>query len=271
MTFACERCASCDARRQHALDGLRGLLALLVLAWHATSPFGWLLFAHIAKLAVAGFFLISGFVLTRSWDGRLGLFLARRFLRLWPVYGLCLAVGYAIAGVRPVWSQFFWYPIITADALPKIDPPIWSLGIEARAMPLMPLIVWAGSGPISRTAVSIFAVLCLVHFFVDLAFGQYLIAIGLMIFGSFLSRWDFRNAFLESAAPQFFGRISYSLYLTHWLVFAIAQRHFGLRGLVLSLPLAFVVGWLVWRFVETPSLLASRRLRMLAPVLPDAA
>ena len=85
--------------------------------------------------------------------------MARRFVRLWPVYALCLACGHLIAGIQPAWLQFLWYPLTTADTLPKIDPPIWSLGIEAYAMPLMPLIVWAGGRhllPLSYTNVRAF-------------------------------------------------------------------------------------------------------------------
>ena len=77
------------AARVAAVDGLRGLLAVVVLAWHVAAPFGlaWLLPA--ANLAVATFFVLSGYVLTRGWDGRYGVFLIRRFLRLWPVYAAC--------------------------------------------------------------------------------------------------------------------------------------------------------------------------------------
>src|SRR5476651_918992 len=113
--------------RVAAIDGLRGLLALVVLAWHALAPLGamWLLIS--ANLAVGMFFVLSGYVLTRGWDGRFGIFLMRRFVRLWPVYALCLGAGYLIAGVHPVWSEFLWYPLIDAYAKPLIDPPAWSL------------------------------------------------------------------------------------------------------------------------------------------------
>jgi peptidoglycan/LPS O-acetylase OafA/YrhL len=98
--------------RVTAIDGLRGLLAVVVLAWHVCAPFGinWMLVP--ANLAVGLFFVLSSYVLTRSWEGRFGVFLARRVVRLWPVYALCLAQGYIIAGVQPVWSEF---PLVSAD------------------------------------------------------------------------------------------------------------------------------------------------------------
>ena len=148
-----------NASRVAAIDGLRGLLALVVLAWHVSGPLGvaWLLIP--ADIAVAVFFVLSGYVLTRGWDARFGVFLARRFVRLWPVYALCLGVGYLIAGIHPVWSEFLWYPIIGANAKPSIDPPIWSLFLEAWTMPFMPFIVWAGSGAITRAALCIAALI----------------------------------------------------------------------------------------------------------------
>ena len=106
-----ETAVTARRERLQALDGLRGVLAMVVLAWHATSPLNLLWLAYPAKLAVSGFFLMSGFVLTRSWDGRIGRFMARRFVRLWPVYALSLAVGYLIAGISPAWLQFLWYPL----------------------------------------------------------------------------------------------------------------------------------------------------------------
>src|SRR5271157_1497345 len=90
------------ADRVASVDGLRGFLAAVVLIHHVVYPFdqGWTL--QVANLAVFAFFAISAYVLTRGWDGRFGVFLGRRFIRLWPAYGLCLAAGYFIAGATPV-------------------------------------------------------------------------------------------------------------------------------------------------------------------------
>ena len=79
------------------MDGLRGLLAMVVLRWHLTERMGLLWLGVASQAAVCSFFVLSGYVLPRSWDGKFGLFLASRFLRLWPVYALSLAAGYAIA------------------------------------------------------------------------------------------------------------------------------------------------------------------------------
>ena|SRR5271163_3324052 len=95
------------------------------------------------------------------------------------------------------------------------------------------------------------------------AFGQYLIALSMFVLGSFLSRWNFRNRYLESPLPQWLGGISYSLNLTHWLVFALAIRVVGPWGAVGAIPTALLIGLLTWRLVEMPSIRASRRVGML--------
>jgi peptidoglycan/LPS O-acetylase OafA/YrhL len=240
--------------RVAALDGLRGLLAVVVLAWHVCAPFGvgWML--PLANVAVGLFFLMSGYVLTRGWDGRFGLFLARRFLRLWPVYALCLGAGYWIAGVQPVWSEFLWYPYIGPNGSPAIDPPVWSLCLEAYAMPLMPLIVWAGAASGLRAAFCMAAAAA-----VGLAIPQVSV-LALFIAGAFLARVEWRNRVLESALPQWLGKVSYSLYLSHFLVLELAMRAFGPWGGVAAVPAAFAVGWLVWLAVERPSIGLSRAL-----------
>ncbi|MDB5605980.1 MAG: acyltransferase 3 [Bradyrhizobium sp.] len=239
--------------RVAAIDGLRGLLAVLVLAWHVCTPFGVTWMLTIANLAVAMFFVLSGYVLTRGWDGRLGVFLIRRFLRLWPVYALCLGAGYMIAGVHPVWTEFLWYPIIGANDRPAIDPPVWSLFLEAYAMPFMPLIVWAGASTLSRAALCMIAAML-----AGLVISQASI-LGLFVAGAFLARFDFGNRVLESTIPQWLGRISYSLYLTHFLVLELWTRAFGPWGSIVALPAVFAVAWLVWWGVERPSIWASRR------------
>ncbi len=131
-------------RRVPALDGLRGVLACVVLAYHA-APTDVTLFT-LSKLAVFAFFAISGWALTLSWDGRYPTFLLRRFVRLWPVYALCLGMGYFLSGHPVVWTQFVWYPLIDPNDPIPIDPPAWSLCIEALLMPAMPLFVLAAGG-----------------------------------------------------------------------------------------------------------------------------
>ena len=239
--------------RVTAIDGLRGLLAVVVLAWHVCAPFGIDLMLVLAKIAVALFFVLSSYVLTRSWEGRFGEFLARRALRLWPVYALCLAAGYIIAGVPPVWSEFLWYPMIGPNDQPAIDPPAWSLCLEVWAMPFMPLIIWSSSN-ITR------GIICAaVAMLVGLIVPQ-IAVLCLFVAGALVSHISFRNRLLEAAIPQWLGRVSYSLYLSHALVMKVFVRAFGAWGGVVAIPAALGIGWLIWWSVERPSIKVSRRI-----------
>jgi peptidoglycan/LPS O-acetylase OafA/YrhL len=240
-----------------AIDGLRGVLAVVVLAWHVCAPFGihWMLIP--ANIAVGLFFVLSSYVLTRSWEGRFVAFLARRLVRLWPVYALCLAAGYIIAGVRPVWSEFLWYPLIGPNDQPAIDPPVWSLFLEVWAMPFMPLIVWSSSDKIRGIMCGAAAIL------VGLVVPQVSV-LCLFVIGASFSHVSFRNRLFEAAIPQWLGRISYSLYLSHFLVLKLCVRAFGPWGGVLAIPAAFCIGWLIWRGVERPSIKLSRRIGQFA-------
>jgi peptidoglycan/LPS O-acetylase OafA/YrhL len=243
--------------RVTAIDGLRGLLAVVVLAWHVCAPFGinWMLMP--ANIAVGLFFVLSSYVLTRSWEGRFGVFLARRLLRLWPVYALCLAAGYIIASVPPVWSEFLWYPLIGPNDEPAINPPVWSLFLEVWAMPLMPLIVWSSSNIIRGIMCAAGAML------VGLIVPQISI-LCLFVAGALFSHISFRNRLLEAAIPQWLGRISYSLYLSHALVLKVFVGAFGAWGGVLAIPAALSIGWLIWWSVERPSIKVSRKIGRIA-------
>jgi peptidoglycan/LPS O-acetylase OafA/YrhL len=254
MTLRVEQEQVATPSRIAAIDGLRGLLAVVVLAWHVCSPFGFAWMLVCANVAVGLFFVLSGYVLTRGWNHRFGVFLVRRFVRLWPVYGLCLGAGYLIAGVHPVWTEFFWYPLIGPDDKPAIDPPIWSLFLEAWAMPFMPLVAWAGSSSLIRAALCIVALAL-----ASLAVPQ-IGFLGLFVAGAYLARNDLRNRILESAIPQWLGQVSYSLYLSHALTLGLAVRMFGPVGGVAAVPAAFAVAWLIWWGVERPSIWASRSL-----------
>jgi peptidoglycan/LPS O-acetylase OafA/YrhL len=140
-----------NGRRFEALDGCRGLAALIVLAYHAFA------YAHPGQplsggyLAVDLFFVLSGFVLAHAYGPRLqaGLnparFMALRLARLWPAYGIGIAAAVTIAllTTRP---EGLWIATLAAIAflpLPQdlgeglslfpLDLPAWSLFFELMA------------------------------------------------------------------------------------------------------------------------------------------
>jgi peptidoglycan/LPS O-acetylase OafA/YrhL len=231
---------------------MRGVLALIVMGVHVcafAAPGPILL---LSQIPVGLFFLLSGIVLTRSWDGRLLPFLAKRAIRLWPVYAITLAAGLLIARQPPVWLEFVWIPWPRYDGA-TVNGPIWSLIIEAWAAPFMPLIAWSGRGSMLRMLGCVLVTFAAGRVFPPALFGI------LFILGAALSGVTFRARLLEGPVPLWLGRVSYSLYLSHWLVLKACSQAFGTPGLVLAVPLALLIAEVLCRWVEIPSIALSRR------------
>jgi peptidoglycan/LPS O-acetylase OafA/YrhL len=247
--------------RLHALDGLRGILATVVVADHVAVELGSVALGAAASVSVAVFFILSGLVLTRAWDGYFGRFLARRFLRLWPVFGCCFIAGSLMAGLSPLTPELFWVPWPVYDADLRC-PPTWSLFIEAWAALAMPFFVWSARGGWLRSVGAMGACVALAAFWWpnSLALRAFLCYLVCFVIGAALSPKTLRNPLLESPLPQFLGRISYSLYLTHWLVLRNATAAWGTAGTILAVPAVFAVAWLTWIVVERPSIALSRRI-----------
>jgi len=234
--------------RNHTLDGIRGCLAVVVMLNHAAHLRGWHSLTWPANASVAVFFMLSACVLTRSWDGRYFTFLARRALRLWPTYALCLFAGALFFRQAVPLPYYAWFPPVTPDRAPMADVPTWSLTIEAWAMPFMPLFVWVAR----RRFVWFAAALVTTLMVADLVYPP--TAFGIFFFaGAWFWRFQLRWAPLEARLPQWLGRISYPLYLCHWPII------WGL-GLPLyaSIPLAFAAAHFLAGTVEAWSIAASR-------------
>ena len=243
--------------RNRALDGLRGCLAVLVLIGHVIGEHDPQAHFYPAQVAVWLFFAISGLVLTRSWDGRYVAFLTRRFVRLWPLFALCIGAGYVLADAAPSLPLFLWIP--ASNVPPAIDPPAWSLTIEAWAMLAMPLFAWIGRGSLIRLELAIAAYVA--AGFCD---GRALFAAFFMI-GAWLSRYEVRCWVLEHPVAQWLGRISYPLYLSHWLVL-----HYCPGPMALRVGLAFALAQALTMTIERWSIAASRAVAARRAVLRNA-
>ena len=114
-----------------ALDGLRGIAAIVVLMFHFEQSHGTRSLFASGYLAVDFFFLLSGFVLVRPIEGPGGAgqggglsLMVARFLRFWPLMALGATIG---AGV-----QFLDYPaeqIVPLLALAWLSIPLaWQAG-----------------------------------------------------------------------------------------------------------------------------------------------
>jgi peptidoglycan/LPS O-acetylase OafA/YrhL len=146
-----------------ALTGLRGVAALLVLLfhfyWSLTPPvWGFQRLMNNGYLAVDIFFVLSGFLMVRSYAGLFSdgagvrpttVFLVRRIARVYPVYLLATAVfialtalGYADkAPVDPLHVTLNLTMMQSWFSRVSYDPPGWSISTEFLAYLLFPLLL----------------------------------------------------------------------------------------------------------------------------------
>jgi peptidoglycan/LPS O-acetylase OafA/YrhL len=245
-------------KRMPALDGLRGLLALFVCVDLFACCQGNGSLMPYANYCVYAFFTMSALVLVRGWNGSFPLFLIRRVARLWPVYALCLAVGYLAPGKPLHMEDFMWGRLLDITTYPTLfalpDPPAWSMVIEARAMLFMPFLVWVGRGHAWRVLAAILAwlVVLLVTKEPSFVFGIF------FIIGAALARFHFSFKPLEWQPAQWLGKISYSLYLSHCVVLAYLQRWLGPDFILPAIVLIPAVAWVLCEYVEQPSIRLSR-------------
>ena len=135
--------------RLAALDGVRGVAALLVMGLHIAGYLGSPLLGH-GYLMVDLFFLLSGFVLSAGYGDRLARggqgrwFAGKRIARLYPLaaVGLLLgggmAVALSLAGLRPLDDHPLLLALLAALFLPWLggglvvpfNGPVWSLQFE---------------------------------------------------------------------------------------------------------------------------------------------
>ena len=146
--------------RYEALDGLRGVAALCVLAYHAGLKLPSAVdgrpaaFAH-GWLAVDLFFVLSGFVIAQAYGERLAAgagwraFARARVRRLYPTYLVGLAVSVGGSSLAWMWGRLEIPPAAVAGfaglavllvplcagplAAFPLNPPTWSLLVEAVA------------------------------------------------------------------------------------------------------------------------------------------
>jgi len=239
-------------RRIPSLDGARGILALVVMLAHFAALEGYRQGLPYATLSVYGFFFISGYALTVGWQGFYVPFLVKRFVRLWPMYAVALAIGSMLTGVDTPWHDFFWAPFRNRHTAFPQDPPVWSLYTEVYAGIAMPLIILSARN--GWTAV-VATLACLLMSGLQ---GDFVLA-PFFIAGAFAAtRIRFDVAILNGAIAQWLGKISYSLYLTHALTIVACKHASPVWWSLVSIPLAFLVAAAFQVLIEGPSIRFSR-------------
>ncbi|MEL1251040.1 acyltransferase family protein [Aurantiacibacter gilvus] len=140
-----------------ALDAMRGIAALLVLGFHLHTVFGGFGLFSRSYLAVDFFFMLSGFVMARTYEPKFaeGLgplqFFKLRFFRLWPPMAAGAAIGavlFLTSFSLPVplvagglLASLLFVPIAGTDPFP-LNRPTWSITFELLANLLHGLLLW---------------------------------------------------------------------------------------------------------------------------------
>ena len=137
-----------------ALDGLRGLAVLVVIASHLSNG-GWLPIVPLGGTGKSGvylFFVLSAFLLTRLLldrtpaqfaDARMwGAYVVRRILRIWPLYLLVLFLSWALteAGVEAWHFQLGDAELVRHLALREGQGVLWSIPVEFKFYGWLPFV-----------------------------------------------------------------------------------------------------------------------------------
>jgi len=139
--------------RVPALDGMRAVLVLGVIAYHLWATSGhWML--DSGSVGVVGFFALSGYLITglliREHDesGRvhMGHFYVRRALRLLPALGFVLLVWFS---VDIVFQHGQFLSTVPSASTPG-NPVSWVTGLQAVSAALFYVTNWMNIAPISH-------------------------------------------------------------------------------------------------------------------------
>lgn len=163
---------------------MRGLAILAVLTWHAQTshpPTPYQQFFGVLSLGPLGvrlFFVLSGFLITRTLlasfaqrESRwltLRAFYWRRFLRLFPVYYLALALatwlGFDALREQPWWHWLYLSNVkfVLAQQFDRSLSPLWSLAVEEQFYLIWPItmLFMTSNGRIATIAIAIGVAVC---------------------------------------------------------------------------------------------------------------
>ena len=180
--------------RVYIIDLLRFIAAFAVMMYHLTyrattidhysrTQFpeldGWTRYSH---LGVELFFIISGFVISFSAQGKTARqFVWSRFVRLYPVYWLCVLLTFAISYAywRPYFDLTFPEGLFNLTMLqgfvkiPHVDPTYWTLTEELRFYFLIFVLLLLKRGHQLLPFAALWMVLSLIDCFVHIPLAHY--------------------------------------------------------------------------------------------------
>ncbi len=147
-----------SAGRLDGLDGLRGIAAICVLWFHATGVLhpDWELSGK-GYLAVDFFFMLSGYVMARTYEHRFAegytarRFMVARYRKLWPFMALGALLGAPVVwlmlddhieALKVIVANVLLVPWIGYNSLYPVNNAAWSILVELSANLLHVLILW---------------------------------------------------------------------------------------------------------------------------------
>ncbi len=266
--------------RTPIFDALRLGLASLVILSHSFPLLGLrepgIFGATFGTIAVDGFFLLSGYLITASWQANPDVFAfgRRRLYRIVP--GFVVAFLVCVLIVAPLGGATSWALTLGRDLLglqpptidafagtpyPMVNGAMWTISWEAACYVAVPLTFpllrrrgWA----IGAWAALLFVTLALPFWPAPRLFLMFLT-------GAMLTTQPLRFPALDWRFPD----ISYGVYLYGWPIQKLltwwgVSNPFAL--FILALPIAMGLGWLSFRFVERPAMGRFRKTPEAVPV-----
>lgn len=143
--------------RLPGLDALRGIAALAVLAFHTLAIFGaGPALTGKGYLAVDFFFMLSGYVMARTYEQRMGSglgvwrFMWARYRRLWPVMAIGALLGASLLLPSADAAGFAWItfanllliPVFTGSLIFPLNGSAWSVLFELVANFIHGALLW---------------------------------------------------------------------------------------------------------------------------------
>lgn len=183
-------------------------------------------------------------------------FLAVKLKRVWLQMVFVLAAISAVATVvdRPTLEYLpaFGIGALFASALPSVFGLIGRINAGSRAK-----ATWIALTVVAILLVTTAWTLAPVIPRADLGVTQFTVVIGAALFVFIALGSAGAKRFLTTPVVKWLGMISFSLYLTHEpIVVGVAQllpHSLEPFGVILSVPLSLLVGWLFYRVVEKPA------------------
>jgi peptidoglycan/LPS O-acetylase OafA/YrhL len=247
--------------RNQTLDVSRGFLSWVVVMVHVVWLAGYhgIIQHNAGAYAVDGFIILSGFVIAQllvTKNEPYGLYIFRRFMRLFPAFIVCLAIALLVRpftfGTAPSEllreaseDRYFWWHLgahaslihglLPTAWLPQSQlaflPPGWSISLEFQLYLVAPLVLW-WLGRFGLRGFVVLAVASLMMLAPPVAsrlnntwsaLGGFLpqrflfFLVGIMLY-RFLPRFGKQVTYWQGFVRL--GEVSYSTYLVHWPILA---------------------------------------------------